>query len=148
MRLPPLLDEQRRGLRRDADMHRLARSRRRQRIARAVDLDADQLRAYRHHLRDLAPSKLSLPTGARPCAHNTAPIIIVSYTVRSARKAVLGASFQLSGMRTRYLGRSELPIRYSSTARAHWRPSRIAQTTRDWPRRMSPAANTLDTEVA
>ncbi len=70
MRLPSLLDEQRRGLRRDADMHRLARSRRRQRVARAMDLDADQLRAYRHHLRDLAPSKLSLPNVARPCAHN------------------------------------------------------------------------------
>ena len=28
-------------------------------------------------------------------------------------------------------------------ARAAWRPSRIAQTTSDWPRRMSPAAKTL-----
>ena len=35
------------------------------------------------------------------------------------------------------------PIRYSSTARAAWRPSRIAQTTSDWPRRMSPAAKTF-----
>ena len=35
------------------------------------------------------------------------------------------------------------PIRNSSTARAHWRPSRIAQTTSDWPRRMSPAAKTF-----
>ena len=35
------------------------------------------------------------------------------------------------------------PIRYSSTARAAWRPSRIAQTTSDWPRRMSPAAKIL-----
>ena len=26
---------------------------------------------------------------------------------------------------------------------AHWRPSRIAHTTSDWPRRMSPAANTF-----
>ena len=68
--LPPLLDEQRRGLRRDADMHRLAHSRRHQCVTRAMDLDADQLRAYRHHLRDLAPSKLNLPNGARPCAHN------------------------------------------------------------------------------
>ena len=39
------------------------------------------------------------------------------------------------------------PIRNSSIARAHWRPSRIAQTTSDWPRRMSPAANTFGTEV-
>jgi PIN domain nuclease of toxin-antitoxin system len=40
-----------------------------------------------------------------------------------------------------------VPIRNSSTARAHWRPSRIAQTIKDWPRRMSPAANNLATEV-
>src|SRR5215471_20190943 len=39
------------------------------------------------------------------------------------------------------------PIRNSSIARAHWRPSRIAQTTSDWPRRMSPAAKILGTEV-
>ncbi len=39
------------------------------------------------------------------------------------------------------------PIRNSSTARAAWRPSRIAHTTSDWPRRMSPAANTLGTDV-
>jgi len=34
------------------------------------------------------------------------------------------------------------------TARAAWRTSLIAQTTRDWPRRTSPAANTLATLVA
>ena len=32
-------------------------------------------------------------------------------------------------------------------ARAHWRPSRIAQTTSDWPRRMSPAAKKLASDV-
>ncbi len=37
-------------------------------------------------------------------------------------------------------GRSLAPIRNSSTARAAWRPSRIAHTTSDCPRRMSPAA--------
>src|SRR6185312_4891188 len=47
-----------------------------------------------------------------------------------------------------YRGRSERPIRNSSTARAHWRPSRIAQTTSDWPRLVSPAAKTLGTVVA
>ena len=31
--------------------------------------------------------------------------------------------------------------------RAHWRPSLIAQTISDWPRRASPAANTPSTEV-
>ena len=33
-------------------------------------------------------------------------------------------------------------------ARAAWRPSRIAQTTSDWPRRMSPAAKTLSSAGA
>ena len=45
-------------------------------------------------------------------------------------------------------GSSEDPMRNSSTARAHCRPSRIAQTTSDWPRRMSPAAKTFGTLVA
>ena len=40
-----------------------------------------------------------------------------------------------------------LPIKLASTSRAACRPSRIAQTTRLWPRRMSPAANTLATLV-
>ena len=47
----------------------------------------------------------------------------------------------------RHRGRSDCPIRNSSTARAHCRPSRIAQTTSDCPRRASPAANTLPIEV-
>ena len=38
-------------------------------------------------------------------------------------------------------------MRNSSIARAHCRPSRIAQTISDWPRRVSPAAKTLGTEV-
>src|SRR5690554_7443884 len=44
-------------------------------------------------------------------------------------------------------GSSVVPIRNLSTACAAWRPSRIAQMTSDWPRRMSPAANTFGTEV-
>ena len=44
-------------------------------------------------------------------------------------------------------GSSDEPIRNESTARAHWRPSRIAHTTSDCPRRMSPAAKTLATDV-
>ena len=39
------------------------------------------------------------------------------------------------------------PISASSIARAACRPSRIAQTTSDWPRRTSPAANSLSTLV-
>jgi hypothetical protein len=61
-----------------------------------------------------------------------------NYDVHKQRKIQLDAA---------YRGNSEKPIRDSSTARAHWRPSRIAHTTSDWPRRMSPAAKTLGTEV-
>ena len=46
-----------------------------------------------------------------------------------------------------YRGSRVVPIRNLSIAWAHWRPSRIAQTTSDWPRRMSPAANTFGSEV-
>jgi hypothetical protein len=37
-----------------------------------------------------------------------------------------------------YWGQDRRPITKLSTACAVWRPSRIAQTMRDWPRRMSP----------
>ena len=39
------------------------------------------------------------------------------------------------------------PIRNLSTECAAWRPSRIAHTTSDWPRRMSPQANTFGFEL-
>jgi hypothetical protein len=39
------------------------------------------------------------------------------------------------------------PTRYSSMPRAAWRPSAMAHTTSDWPRRMSPAAKTPGTDV-
>jgi hypothetical protein len=45
-----------------------------------------------------------------------------------------------------YLGSDVAPIRNSSTAAAHWRPSLIAQTTSDCPRRMSPQTNILSFE--
>ena len=48
---------------------------------------------------------------------------------------------------SRQRGSSVDPIRNLSTACAAWRPSRIAQTTSDCPRRMSPAANTFGIEV-
>jgi hypothetical protein len=44
-------------------------------------------------------------------------------------------------------GSAVVPINARSIARAAWRPSRIAQTTSDWPRRTSPAAQTLSTLV-
>ena len=51
------------------------------------------------------------------------------------------------GLKAAHRGRSVLPIRNLSMACAAWRPSRIAQTTSDWPRRISPAANTFEREV-
>lgn len=44
-------------------------------------------------------------------------------------------------------GNTVFPISPLSTAWAAWRPSRIAQTTSDWPRRMSPQAKTLSAEA-
>ena len=58
------------------------------------------------------------------------------------------SAFRLKLGSSRYLGRTVEPISASSIAAAHWRPSRIAQTTSDWPRRMSPQAKTLDFEEA
>lgn len=46
-----------------------------------------------------------------------------------------------------YRGRTVEPIKASSIERAAWRPSRIAQTTSDCPRRTSPAVQSLSTEV-
>ena len=46
-----------------------------------------------------------------------------------------------------YRGRVVAPIRCWSIEAAHWRPSRIAHTTSDCPRRMSPEVNTFGTEV-
>src|SRR6266851_4242057 len=46
-----------------------------------------------------------------------------------------------------YLGRFVVPIKNSSMARAQRRPSRIAHTASDWPRRISLAENTLGREV-
>ena len=42
---------------------------------------------------------------------------------------------------------SALAVRYASIEAAALRPSAMAQTTRDWPRRMSPAAKMPSTEV-
>lgn len=44
-------------------------------------------------------------------------------------------------------GRMLSPVRWMSMAWAAWRPSRMAHTISDWPRRMSPAANTCGSEV-
>lgn len=55
------------------------------------------------------------------------------------RKAPSGGRTSRVSRRTQR-GSTLDPISASSMARAAWRPSRIAQTTSDWPRRTSPAA--------
>ncbi len=45
-----------------------------------------------------------------------------------------------------YLGNTVEPVKNASTEAAACRPSRMAQTTSDWPRRMSPQANTFSAE--
>lgn len=72
-------------------------------------------------------------------AGGTAGPAVPPPTVSRERRAVHRHRFQR--------GRVELPIRNVSTARAHCRPSRIAHTTSDCPRRMSPAAKTWLTLV-
>jgi len=47
----------------------------------------------------------------------------------------------------RYRGKFVVPIKNLSIACAQSLPSRMAQTTSDWPRRMSPAEKTLGREV-
>jgi hypothetical protein len=70
---------------------------------------------------------------------------------RNSRKRVIQYAAPYRGARVKaieaYRGRSVLPIRNVSIERAQRRPSRIAQTTSDWPRRMSPAENTFGSEV-
>ena len=46
-----------------------------------------------------------------------------------------------------HVGSIDDPIKNLSTACAARRPSRMAHTTSDWPRRISPAANTLGSAV-
>lgn len=63
---------------------------------------------------------------------------------RDMKKKTLCRVYTAWLMRERsLLSRREKPVRNSSTLRAHSRPSLMAQTTRDWPRRMSPAVKIL-----
>ena len=81
---------------------------------------------------------------------------IPEYKVRRVYEAQnITAAFERSSGRQRFAslrypgaGNSLLPMRNRSTARAAPRPSLIAQTTSDWPRRQSPAAKTPSTLVA
>jgi hypothetical protein len=52
-----------------------------------------------------------------------------------------------AAVQTSHLGKFVVPIKNVSIDRAHSRPSRIAHTTSDCPRRMSPAENTFGREV-
>jgi hypothetical protein len=75
--------------------------------------------------------------------------------LQATRNGVAGAAYRRRSQggnldrlaKTLYRGRTVDPIKKLSTACAAWRPSRIAQTIRDWPRRMSPQAKTLGIEV-
>jgi hypothetical protein len=64
-------------------------------------------------------------------------------TERGARERAELAALTTAAHR----GNTVDPIRNLSTACAACRPSRIAHTTSDWPRLISPAANTLGLEL-
>jgi len=64
-----------------------------------------------------------------------------NFVAVARRQIVVQADHQSSGLE----GRNVSPIRYASTARAASRPSHIAHTTSDCPRRVSPAAKTPGT---
>jgi hypothetical protein len=127
-------------------------------------MDADTARQWGRHWQQNAV--LWSDADARPGCCGCADFLIApcalqqSKTIESYLNSIQGKRLQLSKTKafgnafcvmTRWndqRGSSLAPIRNSSTARAAWRPSRMAHTTSDWPRRMSPAANTLGTLVA
>ena len=86
-----------------------------------------------------------------PCSRAAGCVPLLSEHVTA--RLVLSASAILCGIALTHSGRdyggsTVSPYeRYRSTACAAWRPSRIAQTTSDWPRDMSPAAKTPGTLV-
>src|SRR3989304_1514295 len=70
------------------------------------------------------------------------------FVLTGSRQLWPGGLCACQNRRNSQRGSSDEPMRNSSTARAHCRPSRMAQTTSDWPRRVSPAAYTFATDVA
>ena len=80
--------------------------------------------------------------------HGMEEQLVLQQPEQRREAAVARDDDERSGLEQRYRGRLVVPMRKMSTSRAAWRPSRIAHTTSDWPRRMSPAANTFGTEVA
>ena len=95
--------------------------------------------------------------GRKSAAHSAVEALRRSDVKCGPLNATLRVKLRHGGMRRaippyasrprHHAGSRLAPIRNASTARAHCRPSRIAQTTSDWPRRMSPAANTWSIEV-
>ena len=76
------------------------------------------------------------------------PIGIFDPAYRSQPGRLTAPAVHFRNIAANQRGRVDCPIKNSSTDLAHWRPSRIAQTTSDCPRRMSPAVNTFGTDVA
>ena len=83
---------------------------------------------------------------ASPVRQRAAPAGI-DPVARADIRRVVGRAIRLVQIDTAQRGSVVDPIRNLSTACAHCRPSRIAHTTSDWPRRISPAANTLGIDV-
>jgi hypothetical protein len=85
------------------------------------------------------------------CLERQPPIMTARIGRARARRGHFTACMDATHPRkfpSRQRGSAVVPMRNLSTSWAHWRPSRIAHTTRDWPRRMSPAANTFAIELA
>jgi hypothetical protein len=93
---------------------------------------------------------LSCPRGGRPDAAAFTYLAGVSGILDHPPSRMIMTEMVETGecwFAAAYRGKSVFPIRNVSIARAHKRPSRIAQTTSDCPRRMSPAENTFGREV-
>ena len=78
--------------------------------------------AMRNHITSKATALLDRPDGVITIKANHPPTANISMTSGTVPMDKTGHP---------YRGKVELPIRLSSIARAHWRPSRMAQTTSD-----------------
>jgi hypothetical protein len=96
--------------------------------------------------KELRSPQISL-TRARFCPDLSVPVRDGSNPLKSKGVDEPGLCGSGAAHVQAHRGRVLAPIRNVSTACAAWRPSRIAQTTSDWPRRMSPAVKTLASEV-
>ncbi len=103
--------------------------------------------------RDTAATTAFTQRTLRSSSEKTSPELrarLRAFAARIKSPAHFGAGTSIGGWiigTEPHRGNRLEPIRNSSMARAHWRPSRIAQTTSDCPRRISPAVNILGTEV-